>query len=95
MRLGTRAASSKGDKPLPPDHNPKIQFDRRAYAAERSRRRAERLASLNPASEPDDGLERSTAVAVDDAPREKAPRMPKRKCAVLIGYSGKGFNGMQ
>ena len=26
---------------------------------------------------------------------EKAPRLPKRQCALLIGFSGTGFNGMQ
>ncbi|KAL1734023.1 pseudouridine synthase, partial [Schizophyllum commune] len=31
----------------------------------------------------------------DGEPREKAPRLPKRMCAVLIGFCGSGYNGMQ
>ena len=27
--------------------------------------------------------------------KEKAPRLPKRQCALLIGFCGSGYNGMQ
>ena len=32
---------------------------------------------------------------VDDADRPRTPRLPKKQCAVLIGFSGTGYAGMQ
>ena len=31
----------------------------------------------------------------DDPDRPKPPRLPKKQCAVLIGFSGTGYAGMQ
>jgi len=31
----------------------------------------------------------------DDPDRPKVPRLPKKQCAVLIGFSGTGYAGMQ
>lgn len=31
----------------------------------------------------------------DDPDRPKTPRLPKKQCAVLIGFSGTGYAGMQ
>ena len=31
----------------------------------------------------------------DDPNRPKTPRLPKKQCAVLIGFSGTGYAGMQ
>jgi hypothetical protein len=31
----------------------------------------------------------------EDDGKEKAPRLPKRQCALLIGFSGTGYSGMQ
>ncbi|KAL1747583.1 pseudouridine synthase [Schizophyllum fasciatum] len=38
---------------------------------------------------------RPEEAAADGEPRERAPRLPKRLCAVLIGFCGSGYNGMQ
>lgn len=83
-------ASKTKTKPLPPDHHPDLKFDRRAHVAERARRRRERLAQEAPES-----LESTTPAPTDSEPAEKPLRLPKRKCAVLLGFCGTGFNGMQ
>lgn len=35
------------------------------------------------------------ATGAEESSEEKAPRLPKRQCALLIGFSGSGYNGMQ
>ncbi|KAL5537125.1 PUS1 [Sanghuangporus sanghuang] len=42
---------------------------------------------------PEDGQD--SAEGEDDAVTEKALRLPKRKCALLIGFCGSGYRGMQ
>ena len=50
----------------------------------RADRRERRRATLRP-----DGEERT------ESSEPKGPRLPKRQCALLLGYSGAGYNGMQ
>lgn len=50
----------------------------------RADRKERRRATLRP-----DGEERA------ESSEPKGPRLPKRQCALLVGYSGAGYNGMQ
>lgn len=47
-------------------------------------------------NEKNKGRRRGTRPQVEDDPdRPKTPRLPKKQCAVLIGFSGTGYAGMQ
>ncbi|KAJ7066326.1 pseudouridine synthase [Mycena amicta] len=35
------------------------------------------------------------SVSIDGEPKAKTPRLPKRMCALLIGFCGSGYSGMQ
>ena len=41
------------------------------------------------------GTRSEPAVEDDDANAPKVPRLPKRQCALLIGFCGSGYSGMQ
>ena len=56
----------------------------------RREQKAERRASRNKKRNGGDG---NATVTVDSV--DKAPRLPKRMCVLLIGYCGTGSNGMQ
>ena len=75
----SRLVEEPPSKPRPP----KAQRDK-----EKPRNVSRRRASRN-----DELRARGAADVNEDIP--KAPRLPKRQCALLLGFCGTSFNGMQ
>ena len=71
-------------------------FDRRARVEGRRAKRVARFAELDGDTAPEAAIsEASDTTDTAGEPVPKAPRLPKRKAAVLFGYSGAGFSGLQ
>ncbi|KAH7099003.1 pseudouridine synthase [Auriculariales sp. MPI-PUGE-AT-0066] len=87
----------------PAHHNPSVKFDRRATVVDRRGRRAERAAAaeaVTVSAAANTEREPAPTVPRDEAPEasdDSAPstRLPKRRCAIMMGYSGAGYHGMQ
>ncbi|CAL1714564.1 unnamed protein product [Somion occarium] len=75
-------AATQGESSRASSERP--QSKKQKKLEKRSDRRSRRRATLRP-----DGEEHAESL------EPKAPRLPKRQCALLIGYSGAGYNGMQ
>ena len=82
---GTALPESKRAKV---DENPGIGPDKGPYVSDTAQK-----SHKGKQNEKNKGRRRGTRPQAEDRP--KTPRLPKRQCAILIGFSGTNYAGMQ
>lgn len=65
------------------------QTQKRRKGKEKEKKRAGR------GRRPHEEMERPPQLDADGNPIPKAPRYPKRQCALMLGFCGSGYSGMQ
>lgn len=85
------------DREITPNDHPSESIPESSTDAPKSSQRGGKSKSKRGRGEPKD---HRRGTRTEDAERQnndepKAPRLPKRACALLIGFSGAGYNGMQ
>ena len=74
------------------EETPDISLDKRPSGTSDAKQKSQK----GKQNEKNKGRRRGTRVQVEDDPnRPKTPRLPKKQCAILIGFSGTGYAGMQ
>lgn len=79
------------------EETPDIDLDKGSYISRPSGlSEAKQKSQVGKQNEKNKGRRRGTRPQVgDDADHPKTPRQPKKQCAILIGFSGTGYAGMQ
>lgn len=79
------------------DENPDVASDKESHVPGPSASpEATRKSKKSKQNEKNRGRRRGTRPEVDDnSDRPKTPRLPKKQCAILIGFSGTNYAGMQ
>lgn len=102
--MATTKRFLEGEGTVPPepkrakiDGNPDTGPDKGSYASDLpGTPEATHKSQKGKQNEKNKGRRRGTRPQVEDHPsRPKIPRLPKKQCAILIGFSGTNYAGMQ